>query len=57
MIRFGSRTELYLPLDSQITVERGDRVAGGETIIARLAARGDLVGRAPAIHQELKEAL
>jgi phosphatidylserine decarboxylase len=36
LIRFGSRTELYLPLDSEIVVKRGDKVKGGETIIARL---------------------
>lgn len=36
MIRFGSRTEVYLPLNSEITVEIGDRVKGGATVIARL---------------------
>jgi phosphatidylserine decarboxylase len=36
MIRFGSRTELFLPINSEITVKLGDRVKGGETIIARL---------------------
>jgi phosphatidylserine decarboxylase len=36
MIRFGSRTEVYLPLDTEITVKIGDRVKGGETIVARL---------------------
>jgi phosphatidylserine decarboxylase len=36
MIRFGSRTEVYVPLDCEITVQRGDRVKGGETIVARL---------------------
>jgi phosphatidylserine decarboxylase len=36
MIRFGSRTEVYVPLDSEITVKRGDRVKGGQTIVARL---------------------
>jgi len=36
MIRFGSRTEVYLPLESEVTVRRGDRVKGGETIVARL---------------------
>jgi phosphatidylserine decarboxylase len=36
MIRFGSRTEVYVPLESEITVKRGDRVKGGETIVARL---------------------
>jgi phosphatidylserine decarboxylase len=36
MIRFGSRTEVYIPLTAKITVAIGDRVKGGETIIARL---------------------
>jgi phosphatidylserine decarboxylase len=36
MIRFGSRTEVYLPLTSEITVNVGDKVKGGTTIIARL---------------------
>ena len=39
MIRFGSRTEVYLPLDAQVLVKIGDRVIGGLTVIARLAAR------------------
>ena len=37
MIRFGSRTEIYLPLTSTIEVKIGDRVRGAETVIARLA--------------------
>ena len=36
MIRFGSRTELYLPLDAEVLVKRGDHVFGGSTVIARL---------------------
>jgi phosphatidylserine decarboxylase len=36
MIRFGSRTEVYLPLDATVFVKVGDRVAGGATVIARL---------------------
>jgi phosphatidylserine decarboxylase len=36
MIRFGSRTEVYLPLDAEILVKVGDRVTGGTTVIARL---------------------
>jgi len=36
MIRFGSRTELYLPLSATILVKVGDHVAGGATPIARL---------------------
>ena len=38
MIRFGSRTEVYVPLDCEITVKIGDRVKGGETVIARFPA-------------------
>jgi phosphatidylserine decarboxylase len=37
MIRFGSRTEVYLPLDATVVVKVGDRVAGGATVIARLS--------------------
>ncbi len=36
MIRFGSRTEVYLPLDATVVVKIGDRVSGGATVIARL---------------------
>jgi phosphatidylserine decarboxylase len=36
MIRFGSRTEVYLPVSAKITVKVGDRVQGGATIIAQL---------------------
>ncbi|MEO8206776.1 MAG: phosphatidylserine decarboxylase family protein [Chthoniobacterales bacterium] len=39
MIRFGSRTELYLPLDAETTVAIGDKVKGGETPVARLKAK------------------
>ena len=37
MIRFGSRTEVYLPLDASVLVKPGDPVVGGLTIIARLS--------------------
>ena len=36
MIRFGSRTEIYLPVDAEILVKVGDRVKGGASVIARL---------------------
>ena len=36
MIRFGSRTEVYLPLAASVLVKVGEHVAGGSTIIARL---------------------
>jgi phosphatidylserine decarboxylase len=37
MIRFGSRTEIYLPLSAAVLVKVGDRVAGGSSPIARLS--------------------
>ena len=36
MIRFGSRTEVYLPMSAEIVCKVGDRVQSGVTIIARL---------------------
>jgi len=36
MIRFGSRTELYLPLNAELLVKVGDHVFGGSTVVARL---------------------
>jgi phosphatidylserine decarboxylase len=36
MIRFGSRTEVYFPLDAEVLVKVGDRVTGGNSVIARL---------------------
>jgi phosphatidylserine decarboxylase len=35
MIRFGSRTDLYLPVDCKVLVEPGQRVKGGSTVLAR----------------------
>ncbi|MEW5922105.1 MAG: phosphatidylserine decarboxylase family protein [Bacillota bacterium] len=37
MIRFGSCTELYLPLHANIKVKEGERVRGGETIMGEFA--------------------
>ncbi len=36
LIQFGSRTDIYLPLDATITVKLGDRVKVGESVIATL---------------------
>lgn len=36
LIRFGSRTEIYLPPGSKIWVKKGSRVKGGETILGVL---------------------
>jgi len=38
LIRFGSRTDVYLPADTALaTVAPGDKVRGGATVIAQLA--------------------
>ncbi len=37
MIRFGSRTEIYLPFTATVLVKVGDHVSAGSTIIARLS--------------------
>jgi hypothetical protein len=36
LIKFSSRTDLLMPKEVEILVKIGDRVKGGETIIARL---------------------
>ena len=36
LIQFGSRVDLYLPLDATVSVKLGDRVVGGETVVAKL---------------------
>lgn len=35
LIKFGSRTDLRMPADVEVLVKVGDRVRGGETVIAR----------------------
>lgn len=37
MIRFGSRTDLFLPLDAEVLVSVGQKVKGCETAIAKMA--------------------
>ena len=37
LIQFGSRVDVYLPRSAQIKIKLGDRVVGGETILAVLA--------------------
>ncbi len=37
LIRFGSRVELYLPLDITVSTKVGDRVKGGESIMGYFA--------------------
>ncbi|MBI2424825.1 MAG: phosphatidylserine decarboxylase [Candidatus Hydrogenedentes bacterium] len=37
MIRFGSRTELYLPPGTEVLIANGDKVYAGTTIVARFS--------------------
>ncbi len=36
MIRFGSRTELLLPMDAEVKIAVGQKVRGGETVLASM---------------------
>ena len=40
LIRFGSRTDVFLPQGSTLAVKLGDRVSGGSSVIAHLPAIG-----------------
>ena len=35
LIQFGSRVDVYLPRKAKIKVQLGDKVIGGETVLAR----------------------
>ena len=37
MIRFGSRVDVFLPLDADVKVKIGDRTTGKETVLAKLS--------------------
>lgn len=41
MIRFGSRADVWLPPEAEITVRRGEHVAAGSTLLARWPGRGE----------------
>lgn len=40
LMKFGSRMDVFMPRDCVIAVAKGDRVVGGETVIARWGAGG-----------------
>jgi phosphatidylserine decarboxylase len=40
LMKFGSRMDIFVPRDCTITVSKGQRVRGGETVIARWPAAG-----------------
>ena len=35
MIRFGSRVDIWLPMEAQVVAQRGQKVKGGESILAK----------------------
>lgn len=37
IIRFGSRLDVYMPLDSEVEVKIGDKVRAGSTVLARMS--------------------
>jgi phosphatidylserine decarboxylase len=39
LMKFGSRMDVFLPLSARLATSEGQTVRGGETVIARLAAR------------------
>ena len=40
LIKFGSRVDLYVPLSAEVMVKQGEKVLGGETILAKLNEGG-----------------
>jgi len=36
LIRFGSRCDIYFPKSTEVLVQNGEKVLGGETILAQL---------------------
>ncbi len=44
LMKFGSRMDVFLPLDAEILVSVGQKVVAGETIIAEFPAGGDSAG-------------
>ena len=39
-MKFGSRMDVFLPTDAELRVSVGDRVVGGETVLATLGSAG-----------------
>ncbi|MGA0111213.1 MAG: phosphatidylserine decarboxylase [Chthoniobacterales bacterium] len=46
MIRFGSRTEIFLPLEASVAVSVGDHVQGGSSVVAQLPVKQQESSRA-----------
>jgi phosphatidylserine decarboxylase len=50
LIKFGSRTDVIFPSPAQVSVQVGDRVKGGSSILAQVGAPGSVTA-APALEQ------
>jgi phosphatidylserine decarboxylase len=37
-IKFGSRVDVFVPLDAKVMVKIGDKTVGGQTVIAELSS-------------------
>jgi phosphatidylserine decarboxylase len=44
LMKFGSRMDVFMPRDAELLVSVGQKVVGGETILARFPAGGDRTG-------------
>lgn len=44
LMKFGSRMDVFLPLDMELLVSAGDRVVGGETVLARVRSAATRTG-------------
>lgn len=40
LMKFGSRMDVFLPMDADLLVKVGEHVVGGETVLGRIPARG-----------------
>ena len=56
LIQYGSRCDLYLPLSAKVTVKPGDKVVGGETVVANRASPEDRLDHTPAMTQPCLQA-
>lgn len=40
LMKFGSRMDVFLPMEAELLVKVGEHVVGGETVLARMTGRG-----------------
>ena len=53
LIKFGSRTDVIFPSPAQISVQPGDHVKGGSSILARVAVPGNVASTPAPEHSEV----